>query len=573
MFGLIENFELYSRKKPFVLALILLICVITVIIPIALGGLHASGDLGVYLSFAEQAYDSVVSGHLFLSWANDNLGFGNVGLRFYPPVASYVSASFYIGTGSWYYTLWIYFYVWMVVGSWGVYLWVKEFGTPIQGLFAGLLYAIIPFPLAEIYQYSLYAEFAAGALIPYCLLYVTKVCSRRGWTDVCYLAVALTILILTHIPTTIIAAISILIYIPFLVDWRDLRAVVTRLLLSVVLTLMASFLYWIKVVTEIGWLAHNSDKYYTGFAGYQQWIFPNTMLHPDSPSYYMPVYRNLDAIIVLTMFMLTPFLLVLIARRWDLTAKISRTEWGLAASSLAGFFMLSYLSEPIWSLFTLLQKIQFPWRWLTVLSALATFLFVNSTSRLTLAFSRHKNIIVVCVALLVALMLVYDVRQSFLRSNTISLQEFQLLDEAKYYPEGTSFQAWWPIWAKSGAFEDRTPVSAGDREVELSLWKTEKREFSIEEGSPTNVRVATFYYPYWQAKVNGKTVDVGKDENGVITLPVPAERSEVTLQFIEPTLNIVARWVSIAVWLLLVVAVVIQLKLKFHSSSENARIG
>ncbi len=133
--------------------------------------------------------------------------------------------------------------------------------------------------------------------------------------------------------------------------------------------------------------------------------------------------------------------------------------------------------------------------------------------------------------------------------NRISRTEFN--NFAEEVPLRATHAAWWPIWAGANAFETRELVIADGRTVEISDWKSERRKFTVGEGVAANLRVATFYYPYWRASVNGQIVEVNKDENGAITLPISKERSEVDLRFEEPFLYTVACWMSVAAWIIL----------------------
>jgi hypothetical protein len=111
-----------------------------------------------------------------------------------------------------------------------------------------------------------------------------------------------------------------------------------------------------------------------------------------------------------------------------------------------------------------------------------------------------------------------------------------------------SYSCWWPVWAHPKAFENREPVTTDERSVSISTWDSEFREFSVGEGSPQNVRIATFYYPNWKAYVNGSEVAVNKDENGAILIPVSKIASEVTLRFEEPFYAVTAKYISVVTW-------------------------
>lgn len=546
-----NRFSRLCEAPWFCLILLVLISSLVVVLPIAIGGLHASGDLVVYLSFAEGLQTSMASGDLIPGWANDNRGFGSIGIRFYPPVVPYILALIAGLTDSWYDGLWLCFFGWMFIGCSGIYFFVKDWGTPVQALSAGMLYAVIPFPLAEIYQFSLFAEFAAGSVIPFCFLFVTRICRKREWFDVIWLAVSFSVLVLTHIPATIITTISLFIYILFLIDLKNLGKTILQLGTAAAMSLLASAFYWINLVAEITWLAHYKDEYSTGFAGFQEWLFPNWIIARDVPYYYFPIFRNIDAMIVLTVFSLMPFLVAWWAGSREQAKNAGwRLESAVTVTALFAFFMTTWASFFIWSEVALLQKIQFPWRWLTVLSVLATISFVLSIPRLCLRFPVYRTVIAFCAAGLISLMLAFDVRLSFARPNRISRSDFQNMLGDSSRSHG-SFRAWWPVWANANALETTDQVVADGRSVEISSWESKERRFAVSDGRPTLVRVATFYYPHWQATINGQSAAVDKDENGAILIPVGTGTSDVHLFFEEPRLNKAASWLSLMSWIVL----------------------
>ncbi len=110
---------------------------------------------------------------------------------------------------------------------------------------------------------------------------------------------------------------------------------------------------------------------------------------------------------------------------------------------------------------------------------------------------------------------------------------------------------WWTVWAKEKAFENKEKVSAGDRSVRIEEWKNETRKFVVEAGNTIDVRVATFYYPYWKAKINGEKAEIKMGAEGEILIPVKGEKSEVKLYFSEPAPVKIALGLSILTWIIL----------------------
>jgi hypothetical protein len=537
-----------------VLVLILFISTLTIILPHMWTGLHASGDLGIYLSFARELRSAIGAGDLLPGWADINEGYGSVGLRFYPPLSFYLSAMIAGLIDDWYYTLWIYFYVCSIVGCWGIYLFARDWGTPAAGLLSASLYAIAPFHLAEIYRFSLYAEFAAGSILPFCFLFATRVCRKRGWRDSILLAVAYGLLVITHLPLTILGTTSLLIYVGFLIDRRVLKQTIIRLGTSFALAMLASAFYWVRILTELEWVGHYQDKYASGTADYSKWLFPMSMMGGQG-GIYSSLFRNLDAMIVLTGLLLIPFLMLLAMSKGEPRESDRRVLFSITATAAFCFFMVTAASSFLWYSFDLLRRVQYPWRWLSVFSALAVVSFSLSISQIWLMRPNLRRIIATCVLCMIALLAVYNVRQNFGRPNIISPIEFDAILNERYSPAGTNYEAWWPVWASANALLIKDRVMAGERDTEIQSWKRERRSFRIGKGTTRTARIATFYYPHWTATVNGVPVAIGYDEHGAIQIPLQENVSDVVLYFKEPELNKLANWVSLVTWLVLLLLI------------------
>ena len=388
--------------------------------------------------------------------------------------------------------------------------------------------------------------------------------------DAVYFSIAFSALILTHIPSAIITVISLMLFALFLISWRDFSKTILRLATSAAFALLASAFYWIRIVNEVNWLAHYTDKYSTGFLGYQQWLFPNMLTGLGLSYSYFVTYLNLDVLILLTMFLFVPSFLFLLMKRGKGRQAERYVIFAIIVTAVFGFFMLSRASSFVWSACLPLQKIQFPWRWLAVLLFLGTVLFTVSTNRIFRRFRPYRTLIALSALGVVGMMLAYDVRQNFAHSNRVSREWFERLAADQSSGIRPSLDAWWwPIWARQEALDTRNPVIADNREVQILAWETTRRKFIVDEGAPTSVRVATFYYPYWRASVNGQSVEIDKDENGAITLPIEAEPSKIDLRFEEPPIYDFARWVSAITWTILLSLVLHNLVRKFRMKAEN----
>lgn len=548
-----QSFKELKDRTGFHLAVIFL-AASAVMLPMVIFGIPEGYDVMQHIRFAEAFYNSIGAGDLLPGWAmTDNHGFGSVGIRFYPPLADYLLALTQFVTRDWYDSFLAHSVFWMFPGSFGVYFWAKKHLTPPQSMFAAVLYAVMPYHVLQVYQFTLFSEFAAAAILPFCFLYLTNVIQRSRVSDVILLGVSGSLIILLHLPSTIIAALTLGVYAVFLIDWKQPRRPIFGLVTAAALSLLATSFYLLRVVTEIGWVQHSGSEFTSGLYDYKQYLFPIYVSAPEN-LYWERLLWLLDASNILTFLCLLPPLVVLFVKRNSLAETASRKL--LLALSGTGVFLIFILSSAslfVWESVTPLQKIQFPWRFLSAASLIGAMSFTVGAFMLAERFGKMKRVIGYSFAALVLAIAVFDITENILPSTPNTRERFdEKLAEMRAVP---GCRCWWPVWADTRALEQREKVSAGERAVTISDWDRESRKFTIESGTAGTARVATFYYPHWKAEVNGKPAEVGKDEFGAITIPISAERSEIRLYFKEPAMLNIAKAVSGATWIGLIIAI------------------
>ncbi len=536
---------------------IILAVVAAIMLPIAFVGIPDGYDLTQHIRFAAAYHDSILTGDFVPSWAaDDNFGFGSIGIRYYPPLAYYVLAVTKMLTGNWYDSFWIDSFGWMLLGCLGVYYWAKEWLNGAQATFAAVIYALAPYHTFQIYQAVLFSEFAAAGILPFCFLFLTRVCRRQGWADTILFSISYALLVLTHIPSTIIASPCMAIYVLLILDKSRLTAIATRLGSAFVLALSATAFHLSKLLTERDWVLHNSPHYYSnGYYDFHRYFFP--MFYSSSAATYgQRLLWQLDIIIALTFLLFLPVAVYLIVHK---TSK-SRNEFGpmitraLLPTGLFSLFMLTVPGSYVWQYIPILQKIQFPWRWLLVASLFASVSFAFVIPHLVIRTKKINRAVAYPAMLFVLLLIFADITQSIIPSIPLSRQAFQeKIDEIK---NETGCECWWPIWAKNAAFDSCEKADAGLRNIKIADWSPETRELAIDAGDEKQIRIATFYHPHWKATVNGLHVPVAKDENGAIVITLPSEPAALRLYFQEPTYVTATRLISFVTWILFTIFVV-----------------
>ncbi|HBR57394.1 MAG TPA: hypothetical protein DEA22_07975, partial [Blastocatellia bacterium] len=90
------------KKKPSFYPLMIAAVSAAFALPILLWGVPSGNDMPQHFQFAQAFKENILYGVLHPGWAADpNSGLGDVGIRFYPPLAYYVLTFFFVITGSW----------------------------------------------------------------------------------------------------------------------------------------------------------------------------------------------------------------------------------------------------------------------------------------------------------------------------------------------------------------------------------------------------------------------------------------------------------------------------------------
>src|SRR5262245_26535685 len=112
------------ENNAFCISFLLFFCFATFALPL-LSGLPSGYDMVTDIRFASALKEAMLTGHFVPGWANDNFGFGSIGIRFYPPLAFYLLAITEMITTDRFWAIWANLLFWMFIGCVGIYFFVK----------------------------------------------------------------------------------------------------------------------------------------------------------------------------------------------------------------------------------------------------------------------------------------------------------------------------------------------------------------------------------------------------------------------------------------------------------------
>ncbi len=562
-----------NKRKRLTLDLGLILAIsILVTVPIFFIGIPGGADMWQHFQFAKNFDDSISEGSFYPSWAADpNLGKGSVGNRIYPPLAHYTFLLFTRITGNWFDGFCVSIILLFFLGGVGIYFWAREFFDESGSLFGAITYILLPYHINQIYGATMYSEFTAGAVAPFCFLFAYKVCRKASLTSICGLGISFSLLILSHIPLTVFCSISLVIFSLFSLRGVKFFPAICRLATGVLIGLLLSCFYWIRMVTEINYVNHNSEQYYTGYFSYTN--------HFQFAKYFpftgVPFDTSVDfgdlTLFVSSAILVSGALIYYFKTKENKNFQLLNV---LIVTAFA-FFMSTPLSMVVWKYVPILQKTQFPWRWMTIFE-IGTAIFAAAAFKPVIEYFRTSR-------RYLSLLFIgfWIVAISF---NTMDIMTPILTYPRDYFvpiverwKSVRSNPCWWTVWSKPSQVKRELIDSAGlgarvligNRNVEIEKWESTERVFQINEGESGTFFVETFYYPHWKATVNGQAVEVSPNENGLISLPVPAEKSEVKVYFQEPQFVIAAFYTSGFAWIIILSLLIFGLLRKNSANIEE----
>ena len=557
--------KIYSlSEKRYVYVLVLGIAVLT-LLPMILFGVFNGGDLIQHVQFASTFENSIRNGNLYPSWGGfENSGYGSNGVRFYPPAVPFSLGLARILTGDWLAANSLVFLIFTIVGSFGVYLWAKEYLCSSKAVWASVFFILMPYRLIEIHNASTYAEFAGIAVLPFSFVYLTRICRDGKYADVLGLAMAYAALILTHLPSTVIGSLSLFVYALLMLPKGKIFSTLLKLATAVALGVCASSIYWSKMVFERDWL-RITKFWHDEFFNYSiNFLFTSPWFDARQLWFF-----NL---ILLSMIFLVIGCVIGIYYKKRTEDKVRMR--GLIGLFFGAVFMTTILSQPIWAILPYLHEVQFPWRWLTVASLCASVLAaigIESLSRLLKTSNKwEKPVKGFVISISILFIFIYGLIWTGFQLNYIPAGEYESWVVEK--SQGIGGEWFWTTFTKEEAFSIREKIIAEDRTVEIILWEPEKRVFTVEAGKATNARVATLFYPYWRATVNNQPIDLKIADDGSILTVLPSEKATVEIKFEEPLLVKTAAYVSVATWLVFTLAVLYLLTQMTLTAVKNTRL-
>jgi len=545
-----------QRLKRFTPLLALIAGLLPAVEPILAGRLpRADGVFHLYrLAQLERA---ITHGVLFPRWLPDlGLGYGFPLFNYYAPLSYYLALPLRCLGLSFESTLLGGFLLGHLALATGTYLWTREAFGRTAALAAAFLVGYAPYPLLNITYRGAYAEVWGLAFLAWALWAFQRLSARGGRGAFALAALFAAALVLSHNVMALLG-IPLLAGYALLLAWqrRKVTGLAPQLLLALAVGLGLAAFFWIPALGEQGYVQIQQLQIYD----YREHFLPLAELFsgpapvtqgevapyaPHSVGWILPVLA-----------------LVSLAPHKKTLSKNARVQkWALAAACLVLLVMTLEVSTPIWEHLPLLSFIQFPSRFLGPASLGLAALAGLGLSRLPGPESWRVPLLLVLVSIfsLAWLFMPYARPQP-----PLTPPELIRIERATGGLGTTVAGDYLPIWVLERPGDELLPLydAAAENDYFFARLDTD----TLPEGAqildadyglntarltlntPTafQARFRWYYFPGWQARVDGEPVQVMLDgPHGLLAVAMPAGQHTLEIAFGDTPLRRIASAIS-----------------------------
>lgn len=498
-------------------------------------------DFGFHLTSWMDVAQQWKQGIVFPRWSEwANLGFGEPRFLFYPPLSWMLGAALSL-LAPWKDLQMVFIALVQMLAGFSMSAVAKRFLSHTGALLAAGFYAANPYILLDIYLRSAFAEELACALVPLIVLEALELGGlverrRPASKKAAFFAVVFAAVWLCNVPCGIIATYSA----ALIFAWAAVEKKALQPLWHGAAGLALGFglagFYFLPVLYEQRWI-NTADLFRGGY-------IPKTHFLYAQPYWEGPKAVSFNWIVssvALLMLLVTAIAAIATRRRTKQEWQDSdfRTVWRVLLVLVGAVAFI--LMPPSWILWRYLPKfalVQFPWRWLSILS-LAYAFFVAAT----IEQRRHRWAWTAAGLVALAATATYIVHRGWWVSNvTVTNMHRSFIEEdrgfggpVEYFPGGERYRRNFDYQIDSprvqvvGGEKGEEPAKA---QIQIEKWTAEERDIQVGSQEPVQVALRLLNYPAWKIEVNGKVTSANDSSPfNQIILPVPSGESAIRVVF------------------------------------------
>jgi len=529
-------------------------------------GLPLTHDGQDHVARIANFYQNLSEGNIIPRWAgNLNWGYGHPILEFLYPLSSYFASFFHFFGFILVDSVKLVFGTSFVLSGLAMYLFIKEqLSDDKAAFFASVLYVIAPYRFVDLYVRGAIGEHVAFIFPPLIFYFLLKINKRYSIKYLIGGAFSFAGFNLAHNAISLMFMPLFGLYILFLLlQSKNKLKLSSQYLFMILLGFGLSAFFLVPAFMEGKYtlrdIVTGGGEYARSFVIWKDffisaWSYGGTVALSKQIGF-------IHWISVFSSVIVTYLLYKKRNRLWMISLGSFLIFWAI-------LFLMTSSSNPIWQTITILQKFQFPWRFLSVAVFLSALM---GGILLSLISDRYKKVA----------LLIFVVGLLIVNKNYWHAQGFLQKEEGFYadiYNGTTDTGESAPIW--SVRFMEKRPKSKveiieGYGEIKEIARNVTKREYQIEAKEKIRILENTLYFPGWTVLVDGKPKIIEfQDQNyrGLITFNVDKGGHRVNIGYGETKTRLLADIISF-VSLLAVGGLMIFKSLRLKKGYNNKSYG
>jgi hypothetical protein len=213
-------------------------------------------------------------------------------------------------------------------------------------------------------------------------------------------------------------------------------------------------------------------------------------------------------------------------------------------SILTGIFLITSFSKAVWEIFPFMQYLQFPWRLLSPVTFLISFitgsighfcLRNNKSKKNSKSNQLLKTLMNISFVILLSILIFMFLDKNSDRFLFFSDEYFSEENIREQNLRATVLSEYHPIWvlekSESTHFNEITADNGCDLKIINQNAKATLHEYSVHLKKSCWVTAHVHYFPGWKVYANGSELPVTINKKGLISFPLPAGTQNLKIMF------------------------------------------
>lgn len=485
-------------------------------------GLPPTHDGEYHVLRFEQFFKAINEGTLYPRWAADfNNGYGVPLFNYVYPLPNYVASFTHLLGFSFIESFKLNMILATLVGSVFFYLWTKKYWGEIGGAVSSVFYAFSPYHLLDIYVRGSVGEVWGLGLAPGLFWSYLNFYESKKIKYFVLASVFLSFLIFAHNILAVVFFTFFILYASFLIISK--KSTLNNKIKDSISVFAVTFfglgiscIFWFPAILE--------TKYVTGLQ-----IFDPTQ---HFPVIYKLIYsswgygfsgQNVTDQMSFQIGLANILIMVISCLIFIFRKRSSIVIFFILLFSVV-LFLITPFSKLVWQNLPLISYVQFPWRLLSVLILISSFLAGSLVSNNLIKDNRRKKLL---GFLLIVLTIVLSFK--YIKAPFHHERNDEYYFSRKNFTNGTNSpgNVFNTVWFNPKLEPSNAMFTSNEFEINQVLDTTTKKKALVKGDKAGEILIKVAYFPGWSASIDGISHPVRVNKNGLFDLYIPKGEHEL----------------------------------------------